>query len=274
MNELNKVIYEREVYLKVNDLVQVFEGVSLYRIKNEIKKQGLQTTKLKGFGNGLFITEKQASMLVIDDKSRLFSTKIKTVNEEIKETILFNKIFGAEGSLAESMLQGAIEKFEKIEDYVIEEPKKVDNDEDDFNKQFKEENLAFRQVNISLRNTNIGRERSETCISVIVDKDSNIICDTPYNDCFEVQDDMLHIDFTEDWTDDVWKDYTKHVPVNYGYDEVKVDINKILKQILMGIKDIQVVDVGEWYNIGVMELGVLELIMLLNKDTLITGVKF
>ena len=185
---------------------------------------------------------------------------------------MLNKIFGTEPSVAESLLEEAIEKFEQISDYVVEEPKEVDDY--DLNKQFKEENLAFREVNISLKNTNLGREQSETCISVIIDKDSNIICDTPYNYAYEVQDDMLHIVCTEDWTDDVWKDYTKHVPVNYGYDEVKVDINKILKQILMGIKDIQVVDVGEWYNIGIMEIGNLDLIMLLNKDTLITGIKY
>ena len=272
MNELNKVIYEQEVYLKVNDLVEVFEGVSLYRIKNAIKKQGLETRKLKGFGNSNFISEKQASMLVIDGKSRLFSTKIRSVDSEIKETVMLNKMFGAEGSVAENMIEETIKKFEKIEDYVVEEPKKVDN-EDDFNKQFKEENLAFREVNISLRNTNVG-ERSESCISLIVDKESNIICDTPYNDCFEIKDGILHINPTEDWSEDLYKDYLKHIPVEYGYNDVTVNVVKILKQIYRAIKDIKLDGIGDWYNIEIMDIGRLELIMLLNKDTLITGVTY
>ena len=277
MNELNKVIYEQVVYLKVNDLTQVF-GASLYKIKNEIKKQGLQTTKLKGFGNGLFISEKQASMLVIDGKSKLFSTKIRTVEEELRTTILLNKMFGTEGSAGESMLQEAIDKFEKIEDYVIEESIndiEVDNDDDeDFNKQFEKENLAFRQVDISLRNTNVS-EQSECSISVIVDKDSNIICNTPYTECFELQDDILHLDATEEWTGDVWKDYVKHIPGEYGYDKTQVDVAKILKQIYIGIKDIKVTDFGDWYDIENMEISELELLMLLNnKDTLITGVNY
>ena len=277
MKELNKVVYEREVYLKVNDLVEVFEGVSLYKIKNAIKKQNLETRKLKGFGNSNFISEKQASMLVVDGKSRLFSTKIRTINEELKETILFNRIFGAEGSVGETMLQETIEKFEKIEDYIIEESIndiEVDNEDEDFNKQFEKENLAFRQVDISLRNTNVS-ERSECSISVIVDKDSNIICNTPYNNCFEVQDDILHINCTEEWTGDVYEDYVKHIPVEYGYDKTEIDVAKILKQIYIGIKDIKATDFGDLYDIENMEISELELLMLLNnKDTLITGVKY
>ena len=272
MKELNKIIYEQKVYLKVNDLVQVFEGVSLYKIKKEIKKQGLQTTKLKGFGTSLFISEKQASMLIVDGKSRLFSTKIRTVDEEIRTTMLLNRMFATEDSLGETMLQEAINKFEEIENYVIEEPTKVD-DEDDFNNKFKEENLAFREVNISLRNTNVG-ERSESCISIIVDKDSNIITDTPYNNCFEIKGNILHINPTEEWKGDVWKDYLKHIPAQYGYNDVTVDVVKILSQIYGAIKDIKLDSIGDWYNIELMEIGKLELIMLLNKDTLITGVNY
>ena len=162
----------------------------------------------------------------------------------------------------------------KMNDFNIGDEIFENNSESGFNKQFIKQNLAFRQVDIYLDNKNMylyETVKTKYVLSVIIDKDSNIVCDTPYNDCFEVVDNILHINCTEEWTEDVWKDYINHVDVNYG--NVEINIHKIFYQIFEAIKNnnIQLDGYGN-VNIGIMDLMDTVFFMLLHKDTLITKI--
>ena len=161
----------------------------------------------------------------------------------------------------------------KMNDFNIGDEIFENNSESDFNKQFIKQNLAFRQVDIYLDNKNMylyETVKTKYVLSVIIDKDSNIVCDTPYNDYFEVVDNILHINWNETG-EDVWKDFYNHVDVNYG--NVEINTRKIFYQIFEAIKNnnIQLDGYGN-VNIGIMDLRDIVFFMLLHKDTLITKI--
>lgn len=279
MKDLNKVIYEGIVYVKVADLTLIFEDISLYRIKKEIERQGLETTKLKGFGNGLFISERQASMLVIDEMSVMLSTKVKTINDELKMVQLASTLLNVDEVMIDNSLKHKIEEFDKIEDYVIEDKSNDDDYKEirQFNENMKKEGLAYRRVRIDMKNTNIytysDALQFESKIDVIVDKDMNIYS-RPYYSYYAVEGDTLYIDWNETDTDDLCEDFNIHLSAIYG--DIEIDEKKIIENIYRSMSEsgIKITDMSDWYEIGGIEIEDRALAMLMNKDTLITGISY
>ncbi|MGL6107640.1 hypothetical protein [Romboutsia sp.] len=85
---INRIIYSNKVYYKVKDLVEVYDNkFSLYKIKKVMKEQGIATTKLKGYGNALFIEETNIAMIEIEGAITVMETKFKDRKQSLKSEI-------------------------------------------------------------------------------------------------------------------------------------------------------------------------------------------
>jgi len=269
MNELkdiNKVIFNKEVYYRVNDLTGIFE-VSLFKIKKTILKMELETAKLKGFGNGLFIKEKDVNKIVINEKSVMLSTKVKVLNEELKMTKLLNKIFQPGEEVEKELINDSINKFIEIEDYEIEkiEEPELTKEDAEFNKEMEDKNLAYRKVHVGLK-TMYGLSG----VNVLIDKDSNII-GTPYYNYFEVKDDKFYIDWNEKCSENIECNYDIVVPLNMG--TVEVDEDKVCKELMRIAysRDFDDDDFGRIYKNNI-RLYNEEISILQHKDTMFTKI--
>lgn len=49
MTMINRVVFDNEIYYKVKDLTELYTTATLYKIKKEIKTQGIETTVLEGY---------------------------------------------------------------------------------------------------------------------------------------------------------------------------------------------------------------------------------
>ncbi|KUH46056.1 hypothetical protein M2E15_2920 [Bacillus mycoides] len=73
---LNRVIYEGQVYYKVNDVAVLFD-LSQYKMKKTLEKQGIKKGKLAGFGRTLFILEKNVGKIEVGGEITIIETEFK-----------------------------------------------------------------------------------------------------------------------------------------------------------------------------------------------------
>ena len=237
---MNKVIYEKQIYYKISDIADKLK-LSLYMTKKQIDTLGIQVSKLKGFGTGLFIEERQACKLISKyGDSLLLGTKIRTKEEVIKDTYFISSLVShCNEDCVNEKIEQELEKYDAQEDYIeikeelttyeIEEDKEIQ----EMNKKFEEADIALKGLTIKLMNPTINDDDNVLIhkVNFIIDKDSNVVSDIPYYKHFEIQKDKLYINWNEQETGILDIDYDQVINIEYGKVQ-NIDIEKILKQLV------------------------------------------
>jgi len=267
---INKVIYDKEIYVRVNDLTELFKGVSLYKIKKTIAEMGIETVKLKGFGNGLFIREKDVNKIIIDGKSVILSTKVRVLSDEIKMTKLLNKMLTPSEEIAKQLIADKVSEFIEEDDYVIEEaeqPKAIEENKE-FNKEMEENNLAYRKVFVGLK-TMYGK----LGVDLLIDQNSNIV-GNPWDNSYEVANDKFYIGNNENYSGNPEEDYSLALPLQTG--TVIVNEDKIVKQLMEFAYSNSYECDGSGGRIYANKVNLVDddIFYLQHKDTMFTGVVY
>ncbi|RDY26803.1 hypothetical protein CHL78_012085 [Romboutsia weinsteinii] len=175
---INRLIYDGQVYYKVNDLVHVYGNkYSIYKIKKAIKESGIKVSKLKGYGNSLYIRESEVSMLEIDGSVVVMETKIKDRVETFKTSLSANSFVNLltkmDSSINEDMVHKSLEytdaemkkeiKFKKYD-------KNIEEKYEELNSKLEKEGCQERVIGFSFL---LEGETEKKSISLLVN-DSDI----------------------------------------------------------------------------------------------------
>lgn len=176
---INRLIYNKEVYYKVNDTVLVFENkFSIYKIKKAIKEQGVETYKLKGFGNSIWIKENDLSMLEIDGAVTLMETKFICRKERLESHISIGAFLNTFLRLSNEEI---LEKALKHTDGDLDGFEKTDTVKDDnritvetLNKTLEEFGYEERVVSIDVISEGKGKIEKDK-VAFLVDNEDNLL---------------------------------------------------------------------------------------------------
>ncbi|MCR8744499.1 hypothetical protein [Romboutsia lituseburensis] len=182
---INRIIYSNKVYYKVKDLVEMYDNkFSLYKIKKVMKEQGIATTKLKGYGNALFIEETNIAMIEIDGAITVMETKFKDRKQELKSEIsrmsLFNCMFT--GKLPKKTDEELFKEVMTKTDETMEKDIDIKMDNDDFENECIEFNSEIKghqecKIGFSYLIKNENEKIEKKVISLLVNSDDEVIAD-------------------------------------------------------------------------------------------------
>ncbi|WP_197207604.1 hypothetical protein [Cytobacillus firmus] len=121
---INRLIYNGKVYYKVADLAQLFD-VSIYKMRNSIKKQGIGAPlpKGSGYGRAVFVLEENVAKIDVNGKSVIVKTKVKESVE--KFATVFDSVKNGKNKF-KKMKISADGKLEKVKETPVEKTAKQD----------------------------------------------------------------------------------------------------------------------------------------------------